>query len=91
MARVAKAKPCPFCRGTDIWVECMDFGSFAATCNDCLARGPDADGDGCDPDGENALGKRNAIRLWNKRQRATTASSMGMSEANAPKDPDPTQ
>lgn len=65
--RIAKAKPCPFCRSADGFVECLDFGSFAYICNDCLARGPDAEGDGCDPDGEGAQGRRNAIRAWNRR------------------------
>jgi hypothetical protein len=81
MARIAKPKPCPFCRGTDVWVECMDFGSFAATCNDCGAQGPNVDGDACDPDGENARGKRNAIRAWNGRARKSPARSEPKQEA----------
>lgn len=40
MARIAKAKPCPFCRSTDSFIECADFGSFYRVCNVCLARGP---------------------------------------------------
>ncbi|WP_433934503.1 Lar family restriction alleviation protein [Brevundimonas diminuta] len=70
MARIAKAKPCPFCRSTDSFVECADFGSFYRVCNDCLARGPEAEGEGCDPDAENARGARNATRAWNRRPRA---------------------
>lgn len=74
MARLPKAKICPFCRGDSIYVECMDFGEFAAVCNLCGARGPYADGDGCDPDGENAKGRRNALRAWNKRSKSGRAA-----------------
>lgn len=70
MARLAKRKRCPFCASEDSFVECMDFGSFAVICNDCGAHGPEADGEACDPDAENALGARNAIREWNRRNRA---------------------
>jgi len=74
MSRVAKAKPCPFCRSTDSFVECLDFGSFYRLCNDCGAQGPTAEGDGCDPDAENKAGERNATRAWNKRSRAALKS-----------------
>lgn len=50
----------------------MDFGSFAVVCNGCGARGPTADGDGCDETSESNRGKRSALRGWNKRQRAPT-------------------
>lgn len=75
MSRVAKAKPCPFCRSNSTFVECMDFGSFAVVCNGCGARGPTADGDGCDEASENNRGKRSAVRAWNKRPRAPTKES----------------
>lgn len=71
MARIAKRKRCPFCASDNSFVECMDFGEFAVICNGCGARGPDADGDGYDPAGENHAGARNATREWNKRARAT--------------------
>ncbi len=71
MARIAKAKPCPFCACGDAFVECMDFGQFAVICNRCGAQGPEADGDGCDPDAENAQGRRLATKAWNQRRRAT--------------------
>lgn len=77
MARLPKAKHCPFCRGEDTFVECIDFGDFSVICNGCGARGPNADGDGCDPDGENARGKRNAIKAWNKRQKSNLTAKGG--------------
>lgn len=70
MARIAKAKCCPFCASTSNFVECMDFGSFAVICNGCGAHGPEADGDEYDPDGDNARGRRLATRAWNSRRRA---------------------
>lgn len=75
MSRVAKAKPCPFCRSDDVFVECMDFGSFAVVCNECGAKGPTADGDGCDETAENNRGRRNAIREWNGRKRRAALKS----------------
>lgn len=73
MSRVAKMKPCPFCRTLNGFVECADFGSFYVMCNQCGARGPDAEGDGCDPDAENRRGARNAIKAWNTRSLALEA------------------
>lgn len=70
MARIAKAKTCPFCKSTDSFVECADFGSFYRVCNNCGARGPEAEGDGCDETGNNHEGARNATRAWNKRPKA---------------------
>lgn len=69
--RIAKAKRCPFCASESNFVECMDFGQFAVICNGCGAQGPETDGDGCDPDGENARGRRTATRAWNRRARST--------------------
>jgi len=74
MSRIAKAKRCPFCASESNFVECMDFGSFAVICNDCGAHGPEADGDDCDPDGDNARGRRKATRAWNRRSRAAISS-----------------
>lgn len=74
MARIAKAKPCPFCKSTDSFVECADFGSFYRICNNCLARGPEAEGDGCDETANNHEGARNATRAWNKRSKALSAA-----------------
>lgn len=71
MARIAKAKPCPFCKSTDSFVECADFGSFYRVCDNCLARGPEAEGDGCDSHG---TGGQNATRAWNKRSKALSAA-----------------
>lgn len=68
MSRIAKAKPCPFCKVADSFVECGGFGSFYRVCNHCGARGPEADGDGCDETAENHLGARNATRAWNRRR-----------------------
>ncbi|MGV2980663.1 Lar family restriction alleviation protein [Camelimonas sp. ID_303_24] len=73
MPRIAKPKPCPFCRSEATFVECLDYGSFAMICNDCGARGPQADGDGCDPEAESHRGERGAIRAWNKRKRGDGA------------------
>lgn len=69
MARIAKRKPCPFCGSASSFVECMDVGSFAVICNDCGAQGPETDGDDCDPDGDNARGRRTSTRAWNQRRR----------------------
>lgn len=75
MARVAKAKHCPFCGSDSNFVECMDFGTFAVVCNDCGAQGPETDGEDCDPDGDNARGKRTATRAWNRRTRRAALAS----------------
>jgi len=73
MARTAKAKPCPFCKSTDSFVECADFGSFYRVCNSCEARGPVAEGEDCDFEG---VGGRNATRAWNKRSRLSTPDAL---------------
>lgn len=78
MARIAKMKACPFCGVSDAFVECMDFGSFAIVCNRCGAHGPEADGDDCDPEGEQQRGRRGAIRAWNQRRRAAVAEAGGV-------------
>jgi len=75
-----KPSLCPFCCSEDVFVECMDFGEFAAVCNHCSAHGPRVDGDGCDPDGENARGKRNALRAWNKRPKSGRARITALEE-----------
>jgi len=71
MGRISKPKPCPFCRSEDSFVECADFGSFYRVCNDCLARGPEAEGDGCDEAANGNEGARNATKVWNARPRRT--------------------
>ena len=69
MARIAKAKRCPFCASADSFVECSMPGLFYRTCNSCGSRGPDAEGEDCDASLNNHEGTRNATRLWNKRSR----------------------
>jgi hypothetical protein len=88
--RIAKTRPCPFCGTTDNFVECLDFGTFAVVCNGCGARGPEADGDDCDPDSDRARGRRGAVRAWNGRKRsahaapdAPPATTDGLSQARS--------
>lgn len=76
MARIAKAKPCPFCGGSDSFVECYDYGSFYRTCNECNARGPYGEGDGCDETANNHEGARNATKRWNERRRTARATAV---------------
>ncbi|WP_422234167.1 Lar family restriction alleviation protein [Methylorubrum rhodinum] len=65
MARIPKAKPCPFCRSNDVFVENMDGVEYRVWCNSCAAMGPPVEhgdyGDGRE------LETRDAIRAWNKR------------------------
>ena len=88
MTWIAKSKPCPFCGSDSNFVECMDFGSFAVICNDCGAQGPEADGDDCDPDGDNARGRRKATQAWNRRRRALAkAEGLGQRADATPTNP----
>lgn len=82
MTRIAKAKRCPFCSLADSFVECMDFGAFAVVCNGCGAKGPTADGDGCDADAERNQGRKGAIRAWNRRTRRTSGDGAGHGTAS---------
>lgn len=65
MARVPKPKPCPFCRGTEIYMERDDMDAFSARCNDCYAQGPSL----IQEWGDDEKDARLAIRAWNRRQR----------------------
>lgn len=65
-------EPCPFCGGTDGFVERADFSDCYVICNDCGARGPTS----CDENDDDAQasesgecepGERPARRLWNTR------------------------
>lgn len=76
VSRVAKAKPCPFCRSKDSFVECADFGSFYRVCNDCSARGPVAEGEACDETANRNEGARNATKAWNNRLRSQPDAMM---------------
>ena len=65
MTRIAKAKPCPFCRSTSGFVERMELSSWQYVCNDCFAHGPDV----CDAEWEEARATAEATRAWNRRSR----------------------
>lgn len=63
--------PCPFCGGSDAFVERLDYSSAFVQCDSrvdehsvCMARGPVAVQD---DDGEEVPGKAGAIREWNRR------------------------
>ncbi len=66
--------PCPFCGGTDAFVERYDYSSAYVQCDSlvdehsvCMARGPIAVQD---DDGEEIPGEAGAIRAWNRRAAA---------------------
>jgi hypothetical protein len=70
--------PCPFCGGTDVYVERNDYTSAYVQCDSrvgpysaCLARGPIAVQDSDDEDVPGAAG---AIEAWNKQSRRASAS-----------------
>ncbi len=64
--RVAKAKPCPFCRSTSGFVERMELSSWQYVCNDCFTHGPIV----CDAEWDDDEKPRAAAtRAWNKRRR----------------------
>lgn len=67
--RIPKAKPCPFCRSADGFVERMDLSSWQYVCNDCFAHGPNV----CDADLEEDRAKVLATRGWNSRKRKVPA------------------
>lgn len=69
MARIPKAKPCPFCRSADTFVERMDISSWQVVCNDCFAHGPNF----CHADFDDDKAEAAAVRLWNRRRRARRA------------------
>lgn len=64
--------PCPFCGGSEIFVERVDYSSCYVICNDCSARGPvscdenDADAEASENDFVDP-GELPARRLWNQR------------------------
>jgi hypothetical protein len=68
--RIPKAKPCPFCKSADVWVERYGLCCYGVVCNDCLSAGPRVEhGDYSDYDKDDGVknGERDAIRLWNAR------------------------
>lgn len=71
--RIPKAKPCPFCRSTDSFVERMDLSSWQRVCNDCFAHGPNV----CHADWEDDKAVMEATRAWNKRSRAPVTANKG--------------
>lgn len=71
MARIPKAKACPFCGSSRGFVECMTICVGRYWCDECAALGPpvehgDYDGAGCQKM------ERDAIRAWNRRSRRAT-------------------
>jgi Lar family restriction alleviation protein len=65
-------KPCPFCGGSDPFVERADFSACYVICNDCGAQGPSrCDENTADSDASDACevepGELAAIRSWNTR------------------------
>lgn len=81
-------KPCPFCGGTDTFVERLDYSAAYVQCDSsigehcaCLARGPVGVQD---DDGEEIPGGAAAIRAWNRRTPAEPApASTGREPMNA--------
>lgn len=70
----AKLLPCPFCGGTDAFVERLDYTASYVHCDSdvghgcaCMARGPISVQD---DDGEEQPGKAGAIAAWNLRATA---------------------
>ena len=70
-------KPCPFCGGTEAFVERLDYSAAYVQCDSsigehcaCLARGPVGVQD---DDGEETPGGAAAIRAWNRRAPAEPA------------------
>lgn len=74
-----KLLPCPFCGGTEAFVERYDYSSAYVQCDSdvgdncsCQARGPIAVQD---DDGEETPGEAGAIRNWNRRALAAPVAS----------------
>jgi hypothetical protein len=65
MARIAKAKSCPFCRSASGFVERMELSSWQYVCNGCYAHGPEV----CDAGWEEDKAQAEATRAWNRRSR----------------------
>jgi hypothetical protein len=70
MSTELKLLPCPFCGGTDAFVERLDYSAAYVQCDSridehsaCLARGPVGVQD---DDGEEVPGAAAAIRAWNE-------------------------
>jgi hypothetical protein len=73
-----KLEPCPFCGGTEAFVERLDYSSSYVQCDSaigdgcaCLARGPVGVQD---DDGEEIPGASAAIAAWNRRAPAPQAA-----------------
>jgi hypothetical protein len=76
--------PCPFCGGTDAFVERLDYSAAYVQCDSridehsaCMARGPVGVQD---DDGEEIPGAAAAIRAWNEQAARRTAPSAPMGE-----------
>jgi hypothetical protein len=84
-------EPCPFCGGTDAFVERASFSDCYVVCNDCGAKGPpscdenEADADASES-GECEPGEMPARRLWNTRIASTTPTDEAVEASDLAKE-----
>lgn len=55
-----KPQPCPFCKGTDLFV-----GGVGVRCNSCLMEGPKSNG-GRDDEHADWIDRETAVSYWNR-------------------------
>lgn len=67
MVAVPSAKPCPFCKGPNAFVERMDTCVYRAVCDDCGAMGPPVEHGDYGSFEDETREERAAIRAWNRR------------------------
>jgi Lar family restriction alleviation protein len=76
MRKPLRAKPCPFCGSSDVFVENMDAGVYRMWCNECAALGPPVER-GDYGDGRN-LEEHDATRAWNQRKHPVLSASTAL-------------
>lgn len=75
--RLAKPKPCPFCKSTDIYMERQSFDCSVDICNNCGARGPSHIAAWDDTDAD----ERMVRGLWNSRSESAYKSAYDKSQS----------
>ena len=76
--RLAKAKPCPFCKNTETYMERGDMGYSYEYCNKCGARGPSLI-QSWDDDQKD---ERRCRSLWNARSEPRYKAAIDAAEAS---------
>ena len=65
--RKTTPKPCPFCKGSDVFVERYGLCTYAVVCNECFVNGPKVEHGKYEDANGDALAECDAIRMWNAR------------------------